>query len=91
MADKGYDGERLRRPVTAQKMNACDSQATVQEEAKMRMPKPVIYKGRWSIERTFAWLEGFRKLVLRDERKREHGQAFWELGCAILHLRKFTV
>ncbi|XVJ50974.1 MAG: transposase [Vampirovibrio sp.] len=57
----------------------------------MRTPKPDIYKGRWTIERTFAWLEGFRKLVLRDERKREHGQAFWELGCAILHLRKLTV
>ncbi|XVJ51526.1 MAG: transposase [Vampirovibrio sp.] len=33
----------------------------------MRTPKPEIYKGRWTIERTFAWLEGFRKLVLRDE------------------------
>ncbi|XVJ51424.1 MAG: transposase [Vampirovibrio sp.] len=57
----------------------------------MRTPKPKIYKGRWTIERTFAWLEGFRKLVLRDERKREHWQAFWELGCSILYLRKLTV
>lgn len=42
---------------------------------------------RWVVERTFAWLHGFRRLRVRYERLPELHQAFLDLGCAVICLR----
>ena len=42
---------------------------------------------RWVVERTFAWLHGFRRLRTRYERLPELHQAFLDLGCAVICLR----
>ena len=47
---------------------------------------------RWVVERTWAWLRGYRRLRLRDERRADMHQAFLKLGCALIlfnHLQKF--
>ena len=38
--------------------------------------KPGRYKRRWKIERPFAWLHNFRRLVIRDERRAENYLGF---------------
>lgn len=91
VADKGYDCKRLRRQLRHKGLTPVIPKRQFKNKPKVRTPKPKIYKGRWTIERTFSWLEGFRKLILRFERKLEHWQALWELGCAMLHLKKLTV
>ena len=42
---------------------------------------------RWQVERLFAWLHNFRRLVVRWDRKPENYLAFLHLGCAIILLR----
>jgi transposase len=42
---------------------------------------------RWVVERTFAWLHGFRRPRIRYERLPELHQAFLDLGCAVICLR----
>ena len=42
---------------------------------------------RWVVERTLAWLGGFRRLTLRYERRQEVHKAFLSLGCALICLR----
>ena len=42
------------------------------------------YKRRWKVERLNAWLQNFRKLVVRYERVLEHFQAFAHFACAII-------
>jgi transposase len=45
------------------------------------------YRRRWKIERVFAWLFRFRRLVTRWEHKSSVFLAFLKLGCAIILLR----
>jgi transposase len=46
------------------------------------------YKRRWKIERLFAWLSNFRRLVVRYEYKVENFLGMVQLGCIIILLRK---
>jgi transposase len=45
------------------------------------------YKRRWKIERLFAWLGNFRRLVVRYERRAENHLGFVQLGCIVILLR----
>ena len=45
------------------------------------------YKRRWKIERLFAWLGNFRRLVVRYERKAKNYLGFVRLGCVVILLR----
>jgi transposase len=45
------------------------------------------YRRRWMIERVFAWLQNFRRLLTRHERKPGNFLGFVQLGCAVILLR----
>ncbi len=45
------------------------------------------YRRRWKIERLFAWLHNFRRLVVRYERRAENYLGFARLGCLVILLR----
>ncbi|TKD03468.1 transposase [Polyangium fumosum] len=45
------------------------------------------YKRRWKLERLFAWLQSFRRIVVRYERHAENSLGFVCLGCMILFLQ----
>ncbi len=46
------------------------------------------YKKRWKIERLFAWLENFRRLAVRYERRVGIFLGFVRLGCIIILLKR---
>jgi transposase len=39
---------------------------------------------RWVVERTLSWLNRFRRLKVRYERRAELHEAFLSLGCALV-------
>ena len=45
------------------------------------------YRRRWKIERLFAWLGTFRRLVVRYERSAHNYLGFVHLGCILILLR----
>lgn len=45
------------------------------------------YRRRWKIERFFAWLSNFRRLVVRYEKRAENFLGFVHLGCIVILLR----
>jgi transposase len=45
------------------------------------------YRRRWKIERLFAWLPNFRRLVIRYERRVGNHLGFVHLGCIVILLR----
>lgn len=47
------------------------------------------YKHRWKVERTFAWLGNFRRLVVRYDHTVLAYQAFFNVACLLLALRQF--
>ena len=47
------------------------------------------YKRRWKIERLFAWLQNYRRLVVRYECHVENFLAMVLLGCTMILFRFF--
>lgn len=46
------------------------------------------YRRRWKIERLWAWLGNFRRLVVRYERHALNYLGFVHLGCILILLRR---
>lgn len=85
-ADKAYDQVALRRWVRDRGIKVRIARKGIESHDKLG-------KHRWVIERTMAWLTGYRRLTLRYERKATHFVAFLILGAAITchkRLRKKT-
>ena len=55
----------------------------LQDRRKLRR-----YKRRWKIERTIAWLQNFRRVVVRYERKLKMFKAFVQLACTMITLKR---
>jgi transposase len=47
------------------------------------------YRRRWKVERLFAWLQNYRRLVTRYEYHAENFLAFVRLACIMILLRCF--
>ena len=47
------------------------------------------YKRRWKVERLFAWLGNFRRLVVRYEYHAANYLGFVHLGCLLILLRQY--
>jgi transposase len=47
------------------------------------------YRRRWKVERLFAWLHNFRRLVVRYEYRAENFLGMLQLGCIVILLRYF--
>lgn len=47
------------------------------------------YCRRWKVERLFAWLQNFRRLVVRYEYHLENFLGFVHLGCMLILLRRY--
>jgi transposase len=49
--------------------------------------EPVYPARRWKVERFFAWLQNFRRLVTRWEYHADNFLGFVQLGCIVILLR----
>lgn len=89
VADKAYDSMALREDVAdlghelivPQKSN---TRFKIQDGRPLRR-----YRRRWKVERCFAWLHNFRRLVVRWERNPIVFAAFVRLACITIILRQF--
>ena len=89
IADKGYDSNPLRawlaardiEPIIPARVN--NRVATHQDGRQLRR-----YRKRWIIERTNSWLQNFRRLVVRYERRATNFIALVHLACALITLNK---
>jgi len=61
----------------------CNRRHKTQDGRKLRR-----YRRRWKVERLFAWLLRFRRLVTRYESKAENFLGFLHLGCLVIYLRR---
>ena len=88
IADRAYDSDPLRRRLKQRGIQLiCPhrknrSKAPTQDGRALRR-----YRRRWKIERTFAWLGNFRRLVVRYERRLSMYNAFFHVACLIIALR----
>jgi transposase len=76
-ADKGYDDRHCRQALTRRHSNVRIARKGIDSSQRLG-------RHRWVVERTLAWLNQFRRLRVRDERRADIHQAFLTLGCALI-------
>lgn len=88
--DKAYDSEQFRDRLAAR---GIDPVVPYRKRAvSRRYDDPVkltAYRRRWLVERTFAWMTGFRRVLVRYERHSYVYRAFIHLACVLITLRSF--
>ena len=88
IGDKAYDSDKLdralldRHGVEMIAPNRRNRNVMTQDLRPLRR-----YKRRWKVERFFAWLGNFRRLVVRWEHHAANYLGFLELACVIILLR----
>ncbi|GAB2960439.1 IS5 family transposase [Amycolatopsis acidiphila] len=80
-ADKAYDIPELRTWLRQRGITARIARKGIESSIKLG-------KHRWVIERSIAWLLGYRRLTIHYERKPTHFLAFLTLGAAITCYKK---
>lgn len=80
-ADKAYDHAELRKWVR-------DRGIIVRVARKGIETSKKLGKHRWVIERTIAWLFGYRRLTIRYERYANHFSAFLTLAATLTCYKK---
>lgn len=76
-ADEGYDYRRCR--------DACRKRRIKHRIARNGVERSDrLGRHRWVVERTLAWLQRFRRLAVRHERRSDIHQAFLTLACCIV-------
>jgi len=80
-ADRGYDYKSHRRQLR---------QRGIKPEIATRQTEhgSGLGRHRWVVERTFAWLHQFKRLLVRFDRRAEIHEAFLALGCCLVCFRR---
>jgi transposase len=87
IGDNAYDSDKLDAELRLYGIeliapHRCTRINTTQDLRRVRR-----YRRRWKIERLFAWLQNFRRLVVRYERYAENFLGMLHLGCCLILLR----
>lgn len=91
---QGKRGRPRRRPDCVLGDRAYDAEA-IRQGLRVRHSLPLIAvrrtkhgsglgRFRWVVERTFAWLNQFRRLRVRYDKRADIHEAFLSLGCALI-------
>ena len=79
-ADKGYDFPRCRRALRRRGITPRIARRGIESSQRLG-------RHRWRVERTIAWLLGFRCLQVRYGRRADYLQSFLHLACALICAR----
>ena len=90
IGDKAYDSDPLDAELAALGIemiapNRKNRKKKTQDGRPLRR-----YKRRWKVERTIAWLQSFRRVRTRDERKAQNFLGFVQLACILILLRRIS-
>ena len=90
IGDRGYDSDPLRRRLARRGITVIvpyrgNNKARRYEDGRHLRR----YRRRWIIERTFAWLGSFRRLLIRHERLTSIYCSLLYFAAALIALRRF--
>jgi transposase len=93
VADKAYDSAAFRQLLRRRgiKPTIPSFQRRKPKNPKRGRPLRVgpAYRHRWKVERCFAWMDNFRRLVVRYERRLHLYRAFCLLASILFALNRF--
>lgn len=81
IADRGYDHDTYRRQLRKRGIKADIARRKTDHGSGLG-------RCRWVVERTFAWLHQFKRLLVRYERRADMHVAFLGLACCLVCWRR---
>ncbi len=88
IGDKAYDSDPLAARLAEEFAIQLISPNRASRKTKTQDGRPLRrYRRRWKVERFFAWLGNFRRLVVRWERHASNYLGFLNLACSVILLR----
>jgi transposase len=89
IADRGYDSDPLRNQLARRGIELIAPHRKNRRKPATQDGRALRrYRRRWTVERTFAWLGNFRRLVVRYDRSLKIYQAFFHIACFMIVLRR---
>jgi IS5 family transposase len=76
-ADRAYDSSRCRRALRARGVIPRIARRGIESRERLG-------RYRWVVERTLSWLNRFRRLKVRYERRADMHEALLTIGCALV-------
>ena len=90
IADRAYDSDPLREQLAARGIELVAPYRRNRRKPRTQDGRVLRrYKRRWKVERTFAWLGNFRRLVVRYDRFTTIYEAFFHIAYFMITLRRF--
>ena len=83
--DKGYDYDEVRATLAVFGFTA--HLRTRGEEAHVLKRQAGVRARRWVVERTHSWMNRFRRILIRWDKKADNYLAFLHLACALIAFR----
>jgi len=77
LGDRGYDAEAIRQGLRDRRIIPFLAKRNTEHGSGLG-------RWRWVVERTFAWLNQFRRLRVRYEKRADIHEAFLALGCILI-------
>jgi len=87
IGDNAYDSDKLDTRLRSYGIELISPHRRNRKHKTQDLRRLRRYRKRWKIERLFAWLQNFRRLVVRYERHAENFLGMLYLGCCIILLR----
>jgi transposase len=81
LADRGYDHDKYRRELRQRRIEPQIARRHSEHGSGLG-------RARWVVERTFAWLHHFKRLLVRYDRRHEIHEAFLAIGCCLVCFRR---
>ena len=90
VADKGYDSQALREWLRCRGIRPCIPRRRSKRPRRGRPPDLTGYRERWKVERTFAWLGHYRRLLIRWERRLSVYEGFFTFVLMLVCINRLV-
>ncbi len=87
IGDTAYDSDKMDEELSRYGIELIAPHRSNRKNRTQDLCRLRRYRRRYMIERLFAWLQNFRRLVVRYERYAENFLGMLHLGCCIILLR----
>jgi transposase len=88
VADRAYDSDPLRKRLLNRGILLISPHRSDRRKPSLNDGRTLRrYRHRWKIERTFAWLGNFRRLLVRYDHQITMYRAFFHVACLFITLR----
>ncbi len=90
IGDRAYDSDLLDEKLAKQGILLIAPHKSNRKKSKTQDGRELRrYRRRWKVERLFAWLQNYRRILVRYDRFLESYLAFVQLACIVIFVKNY--